>query len=61
MGICVELDWDSVDEVTTENLYDHYRIVCAMIDDGNRVEDLEYNLKLKESLIVVLQHFGVNI
>lgn len=59
MGISVELDWDSVDDVTVKNLYDHYRIVCAMIENDDWSADLEYNTKLKDSLVIVLEHFGM--
>jgi hypothetical protein len=61
MKISLDLDWDSVDNVTTENLLTHYRIVMAMIEDENRAMDLEYNTKLRDALKVVLDYFGIEV
>ncbi len=61
MKMQVELDWDTVDNITTESLKSHYKIITDMIEDEKRIVDIEYNKKLSEALKTVLDYYGVEV
>lgn len=61
MKMNIELDWDTVDNITTESLLSHYHIVSDMLVDPNRIVDYDYNLKLQNALAVVLDYFGIDV
>lgn len=61
MKLNIELDWDTVDDLTVKSLKSHYDIVTDMIADPHRIVDLDYNIKLQNALAVILDYFGLDV